>query len=284
MPLPQQFNTERVSHFVITPEFSVKKDTDGPTTGQYRPAFGSISFRGYTDKTGVFGASGREVQYVISRDDKGRPKGKWFTLSQSHNAFKVNDTDQDTEGKSMYKFIANSPWCEGSENGTYIRDEKGNRIQLDVRYRLMDSEADAEVALIAGQKRAKAQNSVLELDDQTLLEIATIGTGYRGSEKMMRHKVFEWAGIKPDDYNAVLESGDRPYRALIRRGINDKILSLKGEIIYWEATVLGANEDIAVQVLLQDKTLLDALKEKIKIEFSEPEKKKAGRPPKTEKK
>lgn len=283
MAVAKQFNTEKISHFVVTEEFATKKDVGGPTNGQIRPAFGSISFRAYVDRTGVFGTTGREVQYVISRDDKGRPKGKWFTLSQSHNAFKVNDTDCDTEGKSMYDFIANHPWCEGSPNGDY-REVDGKIVQVNVRYRLMDSEADAERALEAGQKRAKAQNSVLELDEQTLLEVATIGTGYRGSEKMMRHKVFEWAGIKPDDYLEALNSGDRAYRALIRRGINDKVLTLKGEIIYWEATVLGANEDIAVQALLQDKTLFEALKEKIKIEFSEPEKKKAGRPPKNEKK
>jgi len=260
--MKKPFNTLKYSHFVLLPEVAQRVDPDG----YIRPNIGSISFGSYTDKAGVFGKTGVVVQYVVSKDDRGRDKGKYFTLSQSHNAFVVNETDCDIYNKTMYDFIANSPWCEGSPNGKYIIDEHGDKKQIDVKYRLMNTEADAEVALEATLNRSKAQLSAGEIDSQTLLEVAAIGIAFHGEpDKTMRHKVVEWAGKRPNDYFEVLNSGDRLVRALIRKGIADNILTLKDPLIYWGNTLLGTDEDGAVKTLVDDKDRFEALQEKVNL-------------------
>lgn len=266
--MSKPFKEIKQYYFVLLPEVLYKQETSGPNVGKMVPAMGTFSFRDYTDKTNALGkGSGISVQYVVSKDGRGRDKGKFFTLSQSHNAFMVNDTDTDLYGVRMYDFIANSPFCEGSPNGTYrIDSETGDRVQANIMFRLMNSEADAEVALEADIRRSKAQLSAAEVDEQTLLEVATIGLGRTGDpDKVMRHAVVQWAGKRPQDYFDILDSGDRPIKSAIRRALSDKIFEQKGSLIYWGQTLIGADEDSAVATLMKDEQLLNALKEKVNI-------------------
>jgi hypothetical protein len=267
--MKKAFNTSKTNYFVLLPEVLYKQETSGPNAGKMVPAIGSFSFRDYTDRTGALGrGTGVAVQYVVSKDDRGRDKGKFFTLSQSHNAFMVNDTDRDLYGTRMIEFIANSPFCEGSPNGSYKEDANGNLVQTNVMYRLLNDEKDAEVALEASLNRSKAQLSANEIDEQTLLEVATIGIGYNGKpDKIMRHRVVEWAGKRPKDYFEVLNSGDRLVRALIRKAIADNIFTVKGELIYWASTLIGTDEDSAVKKLVDDKDLLSGLQEKVDLKI-----------------
>lgn len=260
------FNSSNYKYFVLTTESSLKIEDEGQNAGKLVPTLGSLTFREYTDKSGVFGPTGSPVQYVVSRDEKNRDKGKYFTISQRHNAIVVNETDTDVYGKKMFDFIKNSPFCEGSKNGTYADDGKGGKVQLNVVYRLMNSEADAETALEADVRRSKAQLSAYEIDEKTLLEVSTIGLGRTGEpDKLMRHAVVQWAGKRPQDYFDVLNSGDRQIRALIRKAIADGVFHQKGELIYWESTMIGVNEDDAVGKLVSDEQLLSALKEKVDL-------------------
>src|SRR5882672_7141212 len=279
--MSKQFKEIRQSFFVLLPEVLYKQETSGPNVGKMVPAMGPFSFRDYTDKAGALGkGTGISVQYVVSKDGRGRDKGKFFTLSQSHNAFMVNDTDTDLYGIRMYDFIANSPFCEGSPNGTYRRNpETGDQIQTNVMFRLMNSEADAEVALEADIRRSKAQLSAAEIDKQTLLEIATHGLGRTGEpDKVMRHAVVQWAGKRPQDYFDILESGDRQVRSTIRRALTERIFEQKGSLIYWGQTLIGPDEDSAVATLMKDEQLLKALNEKLNIKSEDkPKPKVAGK-------
>jgi hypothetical protein len=276
--MKKPFNTSKYHHFVLLPEVLYKQEISGPNAGKMVPGIGSVSFRDYTDRTGALNrGTGVAVQYVVSKDDRGRDKGKFFTLSQSHNAFMVNETDSDLYGTKMFDFIANHPWCEGSPNGKYFENENGDKVQIDVKFRLMNSEADAEVALAATLNRSKAQLSASEIDEQTLSEVAAIGIGAHGKpDKMMRHKVVEWAGKRPNDYFTVLESGDRRLRAIVRKGVADGVLTIKDPLIYWNSTLLGADEDATISYLLSNPDMLSALEEKVDLKSrpSEPPKKK----------
>src|SRR5689334_14297101 len=143
-------------YFVLLPEVAHKLETTGPLTGQYREALGSISFRTYTDIAGVFGKPGADVQYVTSRNQNGQERGQYFTINQAHNAIMARKEESDLHGKSKFDFIKNSPYCEGSKNGTYITNSEGDRIQTGVVFRLMNTEADAAVALEANIRSSKA--------------------------------------------------------------------------------------------------------------------------------
>lgn len=274
----KQFKDIKQYYFVLLPEVLYKQETSGPNVGKMVPAMGSFSFRDYTDKSGVLGkGSGISVQFVRSRDARGRDIGKFFTLSQSHNAFMVNDTDTDLQGIRMFDFISNSPFCEGSPNGTYVPDGEGNLVQKNVMYRLANDEGDAEIMLEATIRRSKAQLSAAEIDEQTLLEIATIALGRTGDpDKRMRHAVAEWASKRPQDYFDILDAGDRPVRSAIRRALTDKIFEQKGSLIYWGETLVGVDEDSAVSKLMKDEQLFNALKEKVDLKKPDKPKPKVG--------
>lgn len=269
-----QFNSDKIRHYVVTPEFAVKTVPGPDGLPVQVPAFGTIGFRSYTDITGVFGNPGAEVQYVIAKDKYNQPKGKYFTWTQAHNAIVVRDGDHDVEGKPMNKFISAHPWCEGSPNGKYIKDNNGDKIQLDVKFRLLNTEADAEVALEASIRRSKAVISANEIDLETLKEVAILGIGVANvPEKILRHKVTEWATKRPQDYFDVLESGDRVVRASVRKALADGTFQKKGELIMWGNTVIGADENDAVSKILKDEALKSHLVEKTGLVEEKVEKK-----------
>jgi hypothetical protein len=272
-------------YFVLLEEVAHKQETSGPQAGQWLPAFGGTSFRTYTDKAGVFGKAGADVQYVTSRTQTGQDKGQYFTISQSHNALLARKEESDLYGKSKFDFLKNSPYCEGSKNGTYTTTPEGDRIQTGVTYRLMNTEADAAVALAASIRQSKAILLASELDEETLSEVAAIGIGYHGTpDDMMRHKVTEWARKRPVDFMNIVNAGDRSYRAVIRKAIAKNVFTTRGSLIYWEQTLVGPDEDGAVATLSKDEAMLDRLKELLSLKFAPKNevKKPAGRTKKVE--
>lgn len=234
---------------------------------------GSVTFKSYTDYTGSFtGQPGTPAQYIVSKDEHGKDKPKWFSLSQQHYNFTVREGESDIHGRSQYDFLINHPQCEGSPNGTYNRDERGEiviredgkRDQLGVLFKLMNTAADAEIALDAAIRKTKAEASALELDDETLQDVAAHIGIFGAPDKLMQHRVYQYAGKYPIDYFQILESGDRPVRAIIRKAISQGIFTTKGEVIMWGSTVVGPNEDGAVSNLLRDgKDILEALRKKM---------------------
>jgi hypothetical protein len=239
--MSKQFNTNKFKYFVLNAEISAKG--------------GSINFRTYTDHANALGkGTGVGVQYIEGVDDKGRARGKWFELSQSRRTFIVREGQKDTQGISMYDFLKNSPDCEGSPNA------QPNSKPL---YREMNEAQDAKVALSSSQNRIKAAASALDIDPETMIELAAHIGYFESADELMRHRVVEWAEKRPEDYFAILNSGDRRIRALIRKGISDGLLTMKGPVIHWNTTVLGNNEDAAVAKLVAEKSILQALEDEL---------------------
>lgn len=268
--MKKPFNSQNLTYFVLT-GIGLEKINRG----------GTHSMCTYVDYAGVFGSPGATVRYVTSRDDRGRDKGKYFTWSESHRRFVVREGEQDINGITQYDFLKNAPECEGSPNGTYMPDGQ----QSGIIYREMNSAKDAEVALEADQARIKAQASALELDLTVLAEVAAHIGVFAGKDDpnalVMRVRVVDWAGKNPSDYFTVLNSGDREIRAVIRKAIADGILTVKGSLIMWENTSVGADENAAVSRLMNDPAMYSALKEKIDFKSVTPVKR-PGRPKKNE--
>jgi hypothetical protein len=269
--MKKPFNSHNLTYFVLT-GIGLEKINRG----------GTHSMCSYVDYAGVFGSPGATVRYVTTRDDKGRDKGKYFTWSESHRRFVVREGEQDINGITQYEFLKNAPECEGSPNGTYTPDGS----QTGVVYREMNTAKDAEVALEADQSRIKAQASALELDITVLAEVAAHIGVFAGKEDpsglIMRVRVVDWAGKNPNDYFAVLNSGDREVRAVVRKAVADGILTVKGSLILWENTAVGSDENAAVSKLMSDPAMYSALKEKIDFKSVTPVKR-PGRPKKNEK-
>ncbi len=250
--MAKQFNTRKFYNFVLVDRQLAAKG-------------GEIAFNSYTDTAGHYtGEPGRAAQYVTSKDQNGRDKGKYFNLSQSHYNFRVTEGEKDIYGRSQYDFLANYPGCAGSPNGFYT-GEGDDRVQLGVLFKLMDTDGDAKIALETSIRKTKAEASALEVDDETLKDLAAhIGT-FGEAGDLMRHQVYQWAGKRPADYFEVLNSGDRGIRAIVRKALEQNIFTKKGTIILWGETVIGSNEDDAVAKLMREKDIIDALQEKMSL-------------------
>lgn len=249
---------------------------------------GSISFRNYIDNAGVIktdkfpdgGRRGQLIQYVTTRTESGKDVGKWFTLDESRRRFQTRDSDVDVNGLSLYDFFKNSPSCEGSPNGDYVT-EGGITLQRGVDFRELNTDKDAEIALQAESQRLEAKSSAYKLDDATMQEVASF-IGYWGAPgSKMKLTVLEYAEKRPSDYFKILNAGDRGVRAIIRKALADGLFTKKGQIIYWETTLIGGDEDQAVTTLLNDPQMLDVLQKKVDLGTEAKAlapKKKGGRP------
>jgi hypothetical protein len=225
---------------------------------------GLSAWNSYTDREGIFGPPGNAVMYVTGRDDKGRDIGKYFKLDQNYYNFTVREGEKDVYGKSQFEFLSNAPMCEGSPNGTYL-GEGEDRIQIGVLFKLMNTDKDAKIAVETAKRKVDAESSAMNLDDETLTEIAAHIGCFGEPGDLMRHTVYQWAGRRPLEYFTVLKSGDRAVRAIIRKALQDGIFTKKGEIIMWASTVIGSNEDDAVGKLLREKEILEALQDKVDL-------------------
>jgi len=223
--------------------------------------------------------TGTKVEYVVGKDAKGNPKAKRFKFDESLRRFQTRDYDKDMNGLSQYEYLKNHPDCEGSPNGFYDKNGK----QMGAVFREYDPQKDAETAFSADKLRVEAQATALNLDPQTLEEIANILGHYGEPDTAMRVRVIDFAGKRPSEFNDLLKAGDRSLRALVRKALQEGVFKMKGSLIMWEETLVGNSEDDAIAMLSRDQEMIDALKEKMSFK---PDIKaapnKGGRPKKVE--
>ncbi len=248
--MAKQFNASKYYNFVLA-------DRELAARG------GQYSFNSYTDTEGAYtGTPGSAAMYVTSKDDRGRDQGKYFNLSQQHYVFRVREGEKDTYQRSQFEFLKNHPGCQDSPNGSYL-GEGDDRIQLGIIFKLLDTEGDAKFALEIAKRKTQAEVSVFELDDETLKDMAAHIGEFGAATELMRTKVYQWAGTRPADYFEVLNSGERAIRAVVRKALSEGIFKKSGEIIKWEGTLIGGNEDDAVSNLMRQKDILEALQKKM---------------------
>lgn len=267
MSSSKKFKPVEHSQFVITGPF-VDTVFQG---GSYALSLGYTDHAGaIKDNTPQSGQKGRYVEYVTARNERGQDKAKRYRFDQSLGRLLTRESDTDIYGKSQYQFLKNHPECEGSPNGIYTDDG----TQTGITFRELNTAKDAAVALRADRLRNKAEANALSLDDQTLEEVASI-IGYFGEvDDQMLLKVVEFARKKPGDFTAILEADDRGIRAIVRKAIAEGIFKEHGQIIKWESTTIGNDENDAVATLRKDKAMLSALQEKLGLDVAGTKKKK----------
>lgn len=257
--MAEKFKMANQTHFVICGEAKEKVDNGG-----------SIALMdGYIDYDGIFGEKGKYVKYVNSRDSRtGQDRGKRFRFDLSLRRVMVRDNDRDFNGIKQYDWLKNYPTCEGSPYGDYVV-VNGVRKQRGVEFRELNTAKDAQVALEADTYRVKAQAEVLNLDDQTLEEVSAVLGHYGAVDQIMRLKVLEFAGKRPNEYFELMKSGDRSVRAIVRKALDRGIFSKKGSLIMFESTMMGADEDGAIATLVREPDMLNALQEKLGLAKTE---------------
>lgn len=253
----KKFTSVVHKHFVVTGPFLENVNNGGSVAVPL----------GYHDFEGLFGKraedKGKYIEYVSSKDEKGRDRARRFKFDASLRRLMTREYDRDIYGKSLYEFLKNHPACEGSPYGTYVKDDNGNDVQTGIMFRELDSEADARVALQADTLRINAQADALNLDKETMTEIANILGFYNQPPDITKLRVVEWAGKRPDEYFQLIKAGDRSLRAAVRKALADGVFKQKGELVMWGETIVGSNEDAAIAQLAGDKEMLSALQEKL---------------------
>lgn len=209
------------------------------------PALAGYSLNGYIDKDG-------NVQKIISRkDENGNPIARRFKFSYNNRVLRFPNAQKD-----IINFLRNAPECEGSPNAA--TDAHG-RIVQHFYFKEVNTAADAEKVVENESLRIKAQSAALELKGQELAQIAIL-CGCRAPEVgIQRHKVLDYAGSNPKGFLEMLKSPDVESRALIRDAVDVGVVKKKGLIYMWEDVLLGNDEDSAVQTLMKDKKILDAV-------------------------
>jgi hypothetical protein len=230
---------------------------------------------GYTDSMGVLGRPGEYVRYVTTKTKDGKEIGKRFRFDLSFRRLMTRENDRDVTGLSQFAWLKNYPQCEGSPYGEYVENDDGTRTQVGVWFRELNDARDAEVALQADESRINAQATALGLDEETLEEVGAILGHFGDPDKLMRLRVVEYAGKKPRHFEEILKAGDRGIRATVKKALADGVFKQKGTMIYWNSTVVGADEESAVATLVKDNEMLNAVREALGLKIIVPETKKS---------
>lgn len=188
-----------------------------------------------------------DLKYFSERKDQyGNPIKKRYKFSKSQRVIRVP-----AKKKEEIEFLKNSPQCYGSPNNN------GHRIM----YKKLDDDGDATVAIDAIDQAVRAQAIALKLTGESLRDVAIICGAFGTSESVLKYKCLQYAQKNPDGFiNIVVDvEREKGTRSLVRRGLGEKVLVKKGDMISWKDTTLGVDEDDAVANLLKDKKLREAV-------------------------
>jgi len=216
-------------------------------------------FSSYTDRVGVFGSPGSIASISYQLDKNNKPIPYVFSMSVRDRALKVDKYKTDMNGISVVEFLRNSPECKDSPNGEYLEDG----TQVNVWFKEMNEESDAEIALSAKAFRRKAENIAADLSIEEVYDVNALLGYFDTKELMARHYIMEVAGNKPQVFMNAYENPQRQALSLIKKGINRKVVSQNGNVVVWNKTTLGIDQQEAATALAKDKKLFESLQKAV---------------------
>jgi len=204
------------------------------------PNLAGYSFDSYED------AEGDLKFYSERRDQYGNPIKKRYKFAKSQRVVRVPKKKKDEVA-----FLQNSPECYGSPNN------KGHRVM----FKRLDDDGDAQVAIDAIDLTIKAQAVAIRLSGTSLRDVAILCGASGSTESVLKYKCLQYAKQNPDGFLDIVTGVEREkgVRSLIRRGIGEKVVQKKGEMLVWKDETLGVDEDDAVKSLLKNAKLKEAL-------------------------
>lgn len=197
---------------------------------------GRFSFEGYNDKNGDF-------HYIPGKDGKGNEVGKFF-----HFDSRIFTASNDTIGE----FLRNSPFCEGSPNS--VRGERAY-------YKELDPIGDAKKKVNRKIIEATAMNIALSLEGEKLRSIAILCGTYSLDEDLQKERVFDSVFADPEGFTTMVKSIDGDVRALVLSAKDANVITkTNGYMLMWQEVHLGNSDNEAVQKLMSDEELKNAIK------------------------
>ena len=217
----------------------------------------SFGFTNYTDPV-----SG-EFQF-ISRGTNNKTGERLFwkpRWAKDKRVLRINKKQKCPEtGRLVWEYIKNYPGCRNAESN--INPKTGAPYEgRQYVYKIMDSEADANIAVKARRLKNKAETIAFDLEGQDLTDVAGLinPRGFNQTAAQNTHLCLEFASKDPQAFIDLVDSKDRKVRSLIREGVRQGKLQKRGHMIVWDGEMLGGDEDSAVSKLINDRDLLKSV-------------------------
>lgn len=211
---------------------------------QYGAPYG---FTSYTDENG-------ELRMIAQKKDKnGDIIPRRFNFGRRDRTMRIPKNQKDILGNSVVEFLRNHPECKNSPNNLGI-----------TLFEEINEDASANLAIKAKSARIDAEQKALTLEGEDLIDMCALIGQFGSKESVLKHKILDYAGNEPDKFLELYDAPDRKTRSLIRQGLIAGVLDKKGNMISWETTVIGVDEDSAVTTIGKDKKLANALEQAIK--------------------
>lgn len=208
----------------------------------------SASLAGYS-LNAYLDLDGNEHSIKDRKDEHGNPIKRRFKFNHNMRVLRVPLAQ-----KEIIEFLRNAPECEGSPNNT------GQQCY----FKEVNNERDAEKIVEIEGERIMAQTLAYNLKGQDLADVALLCGTNSSNESMQRKKVLDYSGSNPKGFVALVSSPDVKTRSLVRRALEQGLVTKKGFIYMWSDVHLGNDEDSAVKFLMKDKKIAKAIEEKLK--------------------
>lgn len=223
------FDYDRYAYFVLLPGFVGK---------------GSRGFTGYTDIDGnaCFIWDGR-----TDRNDNKIPRK--FKFSAKERTMRIPLNQKDKNGVFVVEYLEGHPECKGSPNADGSTPFFARMVE----------EGDADIAIDAKTRRIHAENYVLSLEKDDVFDMAVLFGKFTDKFKIALHCLLEEAGNDPDRFMDVVTDSAVGARVLLHKALAYKLFTKKGGMVKWDAEIIGADEDSAIQRLIKDKDLFDSV-------------------------
>lgn len=221
-------------------------------------------FSSYTDKVGALGQAGKVVFIAKRLTRNNQPEPYQFGFSMRDRNIREIPGVKDIQGYDIVEFLRNHPECKNSPNGEYIVKPDGSMEQVNVFFKEVNEEADAQKLLEANEYRRNAENIAATLTLAEVYEINSLFGIFKTTELMARHALLDLAGNKPALFMEAYENPQRRALAAVRKGLDKHVLKQSGAVVIWNKTTIGLDEQDAATNLQKDPKMLEALESAIK--------------------
>lgn len=205
------------------------------------PNRASNTFYVYYDEEGT------KHQLVQGVDKEGNDIPYRFKLGRDKRFVTIPTNKKDIYGNSYLDFLRNHP-----------RNQNSPGASKTPWFKELDSDKDATIALDSYMLRNKAENLALSLKGKELEEVYKV-LGFSGEPKVKFHKLMQYASKNCSDFIERVEDPNRKAQALLRAGVDNKIITKRGFVYKYQDIVLGNDEGRAVTKIAEDKDLQEIL-------------------------
>ncbi len=206
-----------------------------------------------------YSRDGNVVYLKNGENDNGKDVKASIMFPKGKRVITIPMGKKDQNGKLFVDFIRNSPYCKGSD----LCEGEGLFFEF-------NPERDAKIVMDEEKITLQATYHAMNLAGEDLVNLAAYcGITNEDNEDIMRSAVFNFAKMKPREYNEIAETSDIEYVGLIRSCVALKIIKKRGyayDLITESGSTeyLTDSEDKLASRLRAEKPLYEALKNRIK--------------------